>query len=701
MQDMFGDRLAFPAALLFGWIFLGAWGTSHTATAQITQSVPTAQAAREAYADRDALVQVGLEANRKTLEAVVEYAVALEGVWNDKLAGWVAPSPTAGSIPAKADVMRQAVRTGLDDLRRTIDHAARLQAEASATRDGKLALLLATDAASWTNRALYAAQELRRPLERHVPRMDAATGLSIAPGAQRPATGVAPGAVPPATTPSVAALQRHLAQLRGRTDAALPAVAPGGTSPAGQPPRNIEELNRYLDELSGRLPAGSAAPGGTPRAEGGPPKNMVELSRYLDQLRGGPATPPLWDPPPAPAVTGMAGSRFATNLTGLFQHLDELSGRQSLRADLEFLQRNAAGEFGQGRAGAGGIALFRAAEVLSPLAVDTVGGVVWKNERLILRLSDREIAFPPLDAEYLALAFRCVYGGESTYSGRLVADEANAIVIQTGGERFGEVVWRKSYLAKPWVPTPIGSTVTVELGPGLGLLAELAPSTDRVTYYGPMQNTRMGKTLFESDQVIQRLYFGIDPVTGLPARSGVDGFQTFIERLMHKMMEQRAASSPPPQPPPQPPPSGSAVPGPWWIGPVWLVWVPDRFSLKLATEGQRLEFTEARMRLDTWTVGGGAVSDEHARFGEEVTARYAEFAERYPALKELREIAKAVSVVRWLKQHKIAIDNPNWAKELSIPAVATPATVRRFAVEPVFRFEKDRQIPVFEQGTVP
>lgn len=699
MASLFGDRAACPAALLFAWFFLSGLGHSRPVTAQ------TAQTAQEAYAGRDALVQAGLEANRKTLEAVVEYAVALEGVWNDKLAGWVAPPPTAGSIPAKADVMRQAVRTGLDDLRRTIDHAARLQSEASATRDGKLALLLATDAASWTNRALHAAQELRRPLERHVPRLDAPTGVSSAPGAQRPTTGPAAGDAPPSTTPSVAALQRHLTQLRGRTEAALPASAPAGTSPPGQPPRNIEELNRYLDELSGRLPAGSAAPAAAPRADGSPPRNMVELFRYLDQLRGGPATPPLWDPPPAPAVTGMAGSRFATNLTGLFQHVDELSGRQSLRADLDFLQRNAAGEFGQGRAGAGGIALFRAAEVLSPLALDSVRGVVWKDERLILRLSDREIAFPPLDAEYLALAFRCVYGGEATYSGRLVADEANAIVIQTGGERFGEVVWRKSYLAKPWAPTTIGSTVAVELGPGLGLLAELAPSTDRVTYYGPLQNTRMGKTLFESDQVIQRLYFGVDPVTGQPSRSGVDGFQTFFERSMRKLLEPSAVSAPPPKTPPKtppaPPPSGSAVPGPWWIGPVWMVWVPDRFSLKLAVDGQRLEFVDARMRLDTWTVGGGTVSDEHARFGEEVTARYSEFAERYPTLKELREIAKAVSVVRWLKQHQIAIDNPNWAKELSIPAVATPATVRRFAVEPVFRLEKDRQIPVMEQGTVP
>jgi hypothetical protein len=701
-----------------------------------------AQTASEAYANRDALVRTGLEANRKTLEIVVEYAIALEGVWNEKLAGSTSQPPPIGTIPDKTNSLNVAVRAGLQDLHRSLERAVRLQTEASSTRDGKLALLLATDAASWTNRALYAAQELRTPLSRHVAAplsiAQAAPGATAlggaapgttapgttasgttapgttAPGTTAPGT-TAPGTTAPGTTapgaprvsavpglaaepsPNMAALNRYLDQLSGRSSTTPASGA--GVVPAGRPARNMEELNRYLDELSGRTPVDQTGqPGAAPRPAGSPPRNMAELFRYLDELSGRTAGPNTWDAPlPPPPSLAVSGSRFASNLTGLFQHVDELSGANPIQADLDFVQRNAEDEFSQGRAGAGGIALFKAAEMLSPLPLETLQGVAWKDKQFVMRFTDREIAFPRIDPEYLAQAVRCVYHGEGTYEGKLIADESNAMVIQTGRSRFGELVWRKQFLSTPWTTVPIGSTVQVELGPGLGLLAELAPSTDRVTYYGPIQNTRMGKVFLESDQVISLLYHGVDPRTGRPTRPAIDRFQTFFERNVREMLAHRPPANAPAQPAAA---TAAGKPRPWWTGATWMVWVPDRFSLRLVGDGKQLEFVDARMKLDTWVAGQDAVSGPYAAFGSDITANYDTLAKEFPALQELREVAKAVGVIRWLKQQKVVFDVPDWARTYPIQNVATPATVPRFSVEPVLGFEKGLPIPMIDKETV-
>jgi hypothetical protein len=668
-----------------------------------------AQTAVEAYASRDSLVRAGLEANRKTLEAVVEFAIALEGAWNEKMAGSAFQPTAAGAIPDKSSSLNVAVRAGLQDLNRSIDRAVRLQTEASSTRDGKLALMLATDAASWTNRALYAAQELRVPLVRHVavpvPTTPGTAGGAgtvaksgttdpVATGAPRPKTA---SGLPVGPPQNIAALNRYLDQLSGRVGPTSSDNV-GGPQP-GRPARNLNELSQRLDELSGRTTVVDAGPpGNEPRPTGSPPRNMLELSRYLDQLSGKAETSHTWDAPPPPAAMAIVGSRFATNLTGLFQHLDELSGTNPIQADLDFVQRNAQGEFSQGRAGAGGISLFKAAELVSPLPLDKVQGVAWRDQRLTLRLADRDIEFPPLDPEYLAQSVRCVYDGEGTYEGQLVADESNAIVVQTGRTRFGELVWRKQFLTTPWVSVPKGSNVRVELGPGLGLLAELAPSTDRVTYYGPIKNTRMGKVLLESDQVISLLYHGVDPRTGQPARPALDGFQTFFERNVRKMLELAVSKNAQPTPSDGQSKTSSRQ---WWTDATWMVWVPDRFALRLTEDGKRFEFAETRMKLDTWMVGEGPVSDQYAGFGGDVTAHYDDLAKQYPALKELKEVAKAVCVTRWLKQQKVAFDQPDWAKTYPIKNIDTPATVRRFAVEPVLRFEKGLPIPAMDKGNAP
>jgi hypothetical protein len=624
------DRTAWLATLIFLALVAARLAPFHPGFQPQASAQPSAETAAEAYASRDALVRAGLEANRKTLDTVVEYSVALEGLWQEKTAGKSKQPPPVDMIPEKTSALDLAVESRIQDMRRAIDQAKRLQAEASTTRDGKLALMLATDAASWTNRALHAAQELRTPIVR----------LSATPSAP-----TQPGSVAPSPAPA-------------QSPAPSPTAVPGLE---GRPVRNMEELSRHLDELSGRV-----------------------------------ATPQIWDERPDAAPSAVGGSRFATNLTGLFQHLDELSGERSIQADLDFIELTAEREFGEGRAGAGGIALFKAAELLSPLELDKVEGLAWKDGRFVLRFGQREIALPRIDPEFFALALRCVNGNEATYEGRLVADEANSIAIQTGRARFGELVWNKQFLPEPFSSAPIGSTVKLQLGPGLGLLAELKPSLDRVTYYGPIGNTRMGKVLLDSDQVISLLFHGVDPQNGRPAKLGIERFQTFFERNVRGMLERASAAGTRSKPPTGPIPERGSK---WWAGATWMVWVPDRFSMRLAEDGKQLEFADSRMKLETWTAGAGGVPEPYASFGSDVTARYDELASLFPALKELREVAKAVCVARWLKQRQIRFDDPNWAVNFPLQPATTPATASRFAVEPLLVFDRGLPLPVMDKET--
>jgi hypothetical protein len=458
-------------------------------------------------------------------------------------------------------------------------------------------------------------------------------------------------------------------------------------------PTAFQAVVVQLDELSGRSSKASAESPGL-GSSGEPPRNMAELFRYLDHLSGRADTKYPWDPSPA-APDGTSG--MITNLADLYQHLDELSNRAATSADPEVLMRAAETDFDQGRAGAGGIALYKAAELLTPLKLSEVKNATWSDGRLVLQLVDRRIAFPQLDPEYVALALRSVHGSEGTYEGKVVAEEPNAVVIQTGRGQFGEVVWKKAFLSEPWRSAPPGSKVKIELGPGLGLLAELEPSTDRVTYYGPIQNTRMGRVLLESDRVLQVLMYGLDSETGRTVRPDLDGFMTVAERLARKQvaspLKTPAADS-------RKPDAKSEKRG-WWSDLVWLVWIPDRFTLKLAGGGKTFEFVDTRFRLDCWTAGAGEIPEEYTAVTQYVNEHFDRVEKCFPALVDLREVTKAVAVVRWLKQQNVAMDDPRWAVNLQLEKVVTPAAVRRYKMVNVFNVENDALVPVIEPGDAP
>ncbi len=320
-----------------------------------------------------------------------------------------------------------------------------------------------------------------------------------------------------------------------------------------------------------------------------------------------------------------------------------------------------------GRSGAGGVALYKAAKMDSDLDLSKARQAVWKEGRLTLVYGDEHLPFPELDREYVARAIRCVHGGEGNVPGQLVAEDGQAIAVATGEEWFGEVVWNKDFLPAPWKTVTAGTELNLGFGPGVGLMQDPRPSRDRVSYYGPIIGSRMGKVLIEADEVFSPLFTGVKFDGSIYTDPVMPGFKTLRERLIEWQLKTT------PEDRPETPTNDDEAK--WWRGISWFVLVPDRFHLKLNTTGEAFEFVENKMKVEYWSVGvSDAENVRGSEFVAEVTDRYEEFAQTFPALGELVNVAKAVTVVRWLKQVDVPVDL-EWAKSVEMQPVETPESI--------------------------
>ncbi|MDP1840796.1 MAG: hypothetical protein Q8N31_15540 [Reyranella sp.] len=387
-------------------------------------------------------------------------------------------------------------------------------------------------------------------------------------------------------------------------------------------------------------------------------------------------------PPPRPAQTGQAAqapppaSRSIEFNSGTFQQLKE-ANRQSTndanQRDPGQLKSRATTEFGSGRAGAGGVALHKTATMQTPLDRARIKGAAVEDGRLVLIYGDQKIKFPVLEPQFLALAIRCVYGGEGMVAGTIVAVTPTALVLSTGKDLYGEVVWKKELLPSVSPTLKAGDKVELEFGPGVGALSMPEPSTNRITYYGPLKGNLLGKAVFESDMVFSMFWYGIHWKTGRPIDpAATPGFVSAIDVEL-KTPKPAAAKPAAAKKPPLAPAKN------WWEDSGWFVWNPAEMVLQLSPKSGEFEFAKATMRATAWGWRDGVMRDNSVVEAKYLTDHYDELTRAFPALEQLREAAKAVAAVRWLKQNKVPLDL-EWAKTYKLAAVETPELVPRFSV---------------------
>jgi len=423
--------------------------------------------------------------------------------------------------------------------------------------------------------------------------------------------------------------------------------------------REAQSKMEQADKLSRMFlgPAPATAPASQPAAVGAPAN--AAATTPPKSAAGGAATEPVAD-------------RFSAGLLKLRTFEVGETQRRAEDANPQLIRQRAQAEFGQGRAGAGGVSLHSAVELELPAGTKIRRAEVIDG-RLVLVTSQSKLRCPPLDMDHLAVAVRSIY--DAPVRGRLTADEPNLIAVQTGKDQFGEVVWNKPLLPDPRPKVAVGEEGVWELGPAIGLLSDVAPSTNRVTYYGAIRGTRMGRVLLEADALLGMWVTGLDWRTGKPIRPlPVEGLTVGPERMARKMIAEADARTRGDRSAAQPPPSPADARR-WWLGTTWYVWVPDRLTLRMS--GDELEFADARMKLVTWSAEEGRINDVDRREVEVATRNYDDLARAYPVLKELVEVAKAVSVVRYLHREGIELDR-QWERNHQPTAAETPATIRRY-----------------------
>lgn len=391
-------------------------------------------------------------------------------------------------------------------------------------------------------------------------------------------------------------------------------------------------------------------------------------------------------PPPTPPKTAAQGGQAAAPpanrgpiefKSGAFQQLKEAnrqSSNDAAQRDPGQLRNRATTEFGSGRAGAGGVALHKVATLQTPLDRAKIKGAAVEDGRLVLIYGDQKIKFPAFDPQLLALAIRSVYGREGLVPGTIVAISPTALVLSTGKELYGEVVWKRDLLPTALPALKVGDKVELDFGPGVGALSMPEPSTNRITYYGPIKGNLLGKAVFESDMVFSMFWYGVHWQTGRPIDPAkTPGFVSAIDVALQTPPKAAAAKAATPKKPPLAPAKN------WWEDTGWFVWNPAEMVLQISPKSGEFEYVKATMRATAWAWRDGVLRADSPGEAKYLTDNYDEFARAFPALAQMREAAKAVAAVRWLKQNNVALDTA-WAKNYKIDPVETPELVSRYSV---------------------
>ena len=173
-----------------------------------------------------------------------------------------------------------------------------------------------------------------------------------------------------------------------------------------------------------------------------------------------------------------------------------------------------------------------------------------------------------------------------------------------------------------------------------------------VHFYGGIENTVLGQKLFNADYQLKNYAMGYYS-NGQTVSSSVPGYKSEIDRYIAN--------------------------GPTWTTPspgsrVWIA--PQTLSLKKDAATNSFIFDQSTMQVLSQPLGTNDPAWDAAitQFAQHATTNYDAFAQESSSWMQVKELAKFVGIVKWLKDNGIATDY-GWAKTY-VPTVAqTPTSV--------------------------
>lgn len=215
-------------------------------------------------------------------------------------------------------------------------------------------------------------------------------------------------------------------------------------------------------------------------------------------------------------------------------------------------------------------------------------------------LGDKRMDLPPMNPEYLATAIRAVYAPSQHDPGMTI---------------------------DPHPENPLASTMIVR-------------------FFGNTDNTRLGWVMFEADRLMKGYSIGADNQSQKKVQSTVPGYRSVTDM---------------------------SVADPKHTGELWSrFWlVPEPVVGSINQDGSAIVLEPVKMRVRTETmrwdgrrlVPAGGEKDLHAEaFAEHFTNHYDDFARENPVFAELRNVATAVALAKWMKEQNVPVDwNFVWA----------------------------------------
>ncbi|MSR77347.1 MAG: hypothetical protein EXS63_03865 [Candidatus Omnitrophica bacterium] len=178
----------------------------------------------------------------------------------------------------------------------------------------------------------------------------------------------------------------------------------------------------------------------------------------------------------------------------------------------------------------------------------------------------------------------------------------------------------------------------------------------KIQLFGGVENTEFGQVLINADLVLKKLVIEKDNVTGQPITINIPEYQSILDRLI--ATGQRPDS-------------------------IRMWFVPDSMKLIRSEDGTSFQFKESSIQLLTESKANNSaisnpVMEEFVQF---LTSHYGEFSKRFPELERMRQLAKAVSIARFIKDNNIPIDL-SWLDSYELPDVITETST------PVLKNEK-------------
>ena len=171
-----------------------------------------------------------------------------------------------------------------------------------------------------------------------------------------------------------------------------------------------------------------------------------------------------------------------------------------------------------------------------------------------------------------------------------------------------------------------------------------------VTFFGGIENTVLGQKLFNADYQLKTYLNGTYP-SGQVVASSVPGYVDMITRYMHNN-----------------PATGVSNASRFWIS-------PQTLTLKRDNSSNSFVFDQSLMQVSTAPVqtNDPAFNTSATQFSQFMTANYDAFANESTSWMQVKELAKFVGIVKWLKDNGITTDY-GWAKTYTPQVAQTPTS---------------------------